>query len=74
MGRVHIDVNVPALALRRAEAAAACSVSVETFDEHIRPNVPTCRLGGVTVYPVAGLQDFLTRNGGAVVTDLRRAA
>lgn len=74
MGRVRIDVPVPALALRRAEAAAACGVSVETFDEHVRPHVPVCRLGGVTVYPVAGLNEFLARQGHTLDNDLRRAA
>lgn len=74
MGRVRVDVPVPALALRRAEAAAACGVSVETFDEHVRPHVPVCRLGGVTVYPVAALNQFLAKQGHAVADDLRRAA
>lgn len=59
MSRPHVDITVPALALRRAEAAAACGVSQETFDQHIRPHLPAKRIGGVTVYPVSGLSDFL---------------
>jgi hypothetical protein len=59
MSRVHVDVAVPALALRRAQAAAALNVSVEKFDSDVRPYVPAARIGGVTVYPVAGLQAWL---------------
>jgi hypothetical protein len=60
MGRALIEVPTPALALRRAEAAASLGISVETFDSQVRPFVPAKRLGGVTVYPVAGLADFLS--------------
>lgn len=60
MSRPRIEPPVPALALRRAEAAAACGVSQDTFDEHVRPYVPAKRIGGVVVYPVAGLSKFLT--------------
>ena len=60
MGRALIEVPTPALALRRAEAAAACGVSVEIFDAEIRPYVAAKRLGGkVTVYPTAALERFL---------------
>lgn len=50
---------MPALALRRAEAAAALGVSLETFDQRIRPHVEAVRVGTVTIYPVAELQRFL---------------
>ena len=59
MSRPHVDVTVPALALRRAEAAAAIGVSLETFDAHVRPNLPAAQLGGVTVYPVTELKRYL---------------
>jgi hypothetical protein len=59
MSRPRVAVSVPALALRRAEAAAACGVSLETFDQHVRPHIPAKRIGGVTVYPVSSLNDFL---------------
>jgi hypothetical protein len=52
MSRAKLDVPVPSLALRRAEAAAACSVSVEICDEFIRLFVPAVRLNDrVTLYP-----------------------
>lgn len=59
MSRAHLVVEIPPLALRRAEAAAACAVSVETFDREIRPYVPAKRLGAVVVYPTAALEKFL---------------
>jgi hypothetical protein len=76
MSRPRIDVAVPALALRRAEAAAALGVSLETFDHHVRPNVAVARAGSVTVYPVAGLAAWLEREASAPIDDLtrRRAA
>jgi hypothetical protein len=72
MSRPHIAVNVPALALRRAEAAAAFGVSLETFDKHVRPHVPAKRIGGVVVYPVTGLRDFLA-DATSIRADLRAA-
>lgn len=74
MGRRLVEVPVPALALRRAEAAAALGVSVEVFDVHVRPYVPCVRMSGVTTYPVAGLTVWLAENGQIIADDLRRAA
>lgn len=69
MSRQHHTVAVPPLALRRPRAAAACDVSVEVFDREIRPHVPAKRLGGVVVYPVAGLEKFLA-DATAIADDL----
>ena len=69
MSRPHLTVEIPPLALRRAEAAAACAVSVEVFDREIRPYVPAKRLGSVVVYPVAGLERFLA-DATSIVDDL----
>jgi len=79
MSRSKIDVSVPALALRRPEAAAALAVSVETFDQHIRAQLPTMRLGTVVVYPVAGIQRYIDDNASSLANELlplrhRRAA
>ena len=59
MSRPRVEVAVPALALRRAEAAAALGVSLETFDAHIRPHLAAVSAGSVVLYPVAELQRFL---------------
>jgi hypothetical protein len=76
MARRHVPVAVTALAHRRDEAAACCGVSVETFDAHVRPHVPAVRIGGVVVYPVAGLQEWLAAQGSVIADELsaRRAA
>ena len=75
MSRPQLTAEIPALALRRAEAAASLGISVETFDAQVRPFVPARRLGSVTVYPVAGLADFLS-TATSIVDDLsdRRAS
>ena len=70
MGRRLVDVSVPALALRRSEAAAALGISVETFDAYVRPYVPAVRPGGVTTYPVAGLMAWLEKNAHVIAEDL----
>jgi hypothetical protein len=62
VSRPHVEVAVPALALRRAEAAAAIGVSLETFDTHVRPHLAAVQVGGVVVYPVAELERFLAEN------------
>jgi hypothetical protein len=59
MSRPRVEVAVPALALRRSAAAAACGVSLETFDEHIRPHLAAVHVGTVTLYPRAELERFL---------------
>jgi len=72
MGRRLVEVATPALALRRPEAAAALGISVETFDEHVRPNVPAVRTGNVITYPVSGLERWLAANAGVITDDLAR--
>jgi len=78
MSRPNISVAVPALALRRAEAAAALGISVELFDV-VRADLPTVRINTVTLYPTAGLQAWLDRNSATLADELlpmrhRRAA
>ena len=75
MGRRLVEVPVPALALRRAEAAAALGVSVEVFDTHARPNLPVVRVASLVVYPVAGLTAWLDAHAERPITEqIRRAA
>jgi hypothetical protein len=54
-----VEVPIPALALRRAQAAASLGVSIELFDEHVRPHVTAARIGTVDTYPVSELQRYL---------------
>lgn len=74
MGRRSVEVPVPAIALRRAEAAAALGLSVEGFDEHVRPHVPAIRAGSVVTYTVRGLLEWTARNEHVVSDNLKRAA
>jgi hypothetical protein len=62
VSRPRVDVAVPALALRRAEAAAALGVSLETFDAHIRPHIAAVQIGTVVVYPRTELERFLNEH------------
>ena len=75
MSRPQLTPEIPALALRRAQAAAACGVSLEVFDREVRPFVKAKRLGGVVVYPTAALERFLA-DATSIVDDLteRRAS
>jgi hypothetical protein len=66
VSRPRVDVPVPALALRRPHAAAALGVSLEVFDAHVRPHIDAVRVGGVVVYPVESLQQFLGRRSVAL--------
>lgn len=75
MGRVHVEAPVPALALRRPQAAAALGVSVDVFDREIRDELPVVRVGGVVCYPLAGLQAWVTAHTESPIADqLRRSA
>lgn len=62
MSHPRVEVAVPALALRRAAAAAACGVSLEIFDDHIGPHLATVQAGTVTLYPRAELERFLAES------------
>jgi len=72
VSRQHIDAAVPALALRRAQAAAALGMSVDTFDQHVRPYVPAARIGGVVVYRTADLDSWLAEQATSPIDDVAR--
>lgn len=74
MSRPHLDVTLQPLALRRAEAAAALRISLETFDEHVRPHLPVVRAGAVRVYPVAAIEAWLASEASSPAEEIRRAA
>jgi excisionase family DNA binding protein len=52
----------PALALTVEQAAAAMSVSYDTFHEQIEPELRICRLGRRKLIPVNELQRWLDEN------------
>jgi excisionase family DNA binding protein len=51
--------GIPKLALTKKEAAAALSVSVDFFDEHIAHELPMIRRGRRRLVPVRALQRWV---------------
>jgi hypothetical protein len=49
-------VNVPPIALSKPAAAAALSMSVDSFDRYVGPHVRCIRRGRMRLYPVEELQ------------------
>jgi len=58
------------LALKKGEAAAAMSMSDESFDKYVRPYVRVLRLGGMLLYPVAELERFLAERASSPLEDV----
>jgi excisionase family DNA binding protein len=54
--------STPALALTVQEAAAALSVSYDTFHEQIEPELRIVRIGRRKLIPVAELERWLAEN------------
>jgi excisionase family DNA binding protein len=50
------------LALSKVEAAQALGVSVDFFDEHIRPELRVVRRGRLRLFPVRELERWLDEN------------
>jgi excisionase family DNA binding protein len=63
----QIVVATPALALTVREAAAALSVSYDTFHEQIEPELRIVRLGRRKLIPVAELQRWLEAHAEALL-------
>jgi hypothetical protein len=52
------DSGAPAVALRIPDAAAACGVSEDHFNRHIRPHLRLISSGALTLVPVAELEKW----------------
>jgi hypothetical protein len=50
------------LAVQRKEAAACLSLSVDSFDRHVRPHIRCVYIGDVRLWPVAELERWLAAN------------
>jgi hypothetical protein len=59
--------RVPALALRLEDAAAALGVSLDFFNENVRPEVRVVRRGRLRLVPVAELERWLSENAAYAV-------
>lgn len=53
---------IPRLALSREEAAAALSMSLDSFERHVQPTLRLCRLGRMRLVPISELQRWLEDN------------
>lgn len=58
-GRV---VDAPRLAVQRKEAAEAIGVSGDTFDRHVRPELPCVYVGATRLWRVADLEAWLVKH------------
>lgn len=67
----RITRHVPRLALNQTEAAQALGMSVDAFEQHVKPCVACVYAGSRRLYPVAGLERWLAEES---VRAGRRAA
>ena len=57
------------LTVRLREAAAMLSMSIDSFQRHVRPEIRTIRVGDMVLVPVAELQRWIERNAVCVGGD-----
>lgn len=57
------------IALRREQAAAVLSMSVDHFDGHVRPHLRVIRSGRVTPYPREELERWARQNAAMALED-----
>jgi hypothetical protein len=60
----------PRLALSTVEAAASIGVSVDFFDEHVRPDLRVVRRGRRVLVPVRELDKWLDREARRVLDEV----
>lgn len=63
--------DVPCLALNQIEAAEALGVSVDAFEQHVKPKIRCVFAGSRKLYPVRALEQWLEEEA---VRDGRRVA
>lgn len=60
----RVEAKVAKLALSKAEAAEALSISVDLFEQHVQPNIRVVPVGRRVLVPVSELAVWLERNAG----------
>jgi hypothetical protein len=58
---------VPRVALTREEAAAALSMSVDSFERHVQPSLRMIRRGRLRLVPVSELERWADREAEATL-------
>jgi hypothetical protein len=61
---------IPRLALSPPEAAAACGVSADFFNEHIAPELRWARVGRKKLVSVREIERWLEENASRVLEDV----
>jgi hypothetical protein len=62
---------IPRLALTREEAAAAISMSLDSFERHVQPTLRLVRLGRMRLVPIAELERWLEENAERTLDGVR---
>lgn len=57
---VHLDIRP--IALTKAEAAAALSMSVDSFERYVQADLRVIRRGRLRLFPVAELERWANEN------------
>lgn len=55
------------IAVRRAEAAAALGISVDSFERYVQPEIRAIRIGTLRVFRIADIEDWAEANASRVL-------
>lgn len=64
---VPVESSRPVLALRKVEAAAACAMSVDSFERYVLPEIRVVRRGALVLVPVGELERWLAENAAMTI-------
>ncbi len=62
----------PRVALRKAEAAASLSMSVDSFERYVLPEIRVVRRGALVLVPVAELERWIVENAALTLAEVWR--
>jgi hypothetical protein len=65
---------VPRLALTREEAAAAMSMSLDSWERHVQPSIRMVRAGRMRLVPITEITRWLDENAEHTINPRRAAA
>ena len=59
---MNVVISQPAIALTRADAAAALGLSLDSFEKYVQSDLKLVRRGSLRLVPVAQLEEWVARN------------
>lgn len=59
---MSVQIAIPPIALSKPEAAAALSMSVDSFERYVQADVPCVRRGRLRLFPVEALEQWARDN------------